>query len=115
MFAIVDCAFLLIWSFSFWPFAIAVGLAVCGYYGALHYRLPYVVMYVLYLLLSIGVRIWWMTRGDTFLMTLILVLGVLISFYILNITMKFIAILKVLTPRDRQELIGMRNNVLLPI
>jgi len=115
MFAIVDCVFLLIWSFSFWPLAIAVFLAICGYYGALHYRLPYVIMYVIYLLLSIAVRVWWMTRVENFLMTLILVLGVLIEFYILNITMKFIAILKVLTPRERQELIAMRTPGFAPV
>jgi len=109
MFAIVDCVFLLIWSFSYWPLAIAVFLAICGYYGALHYRLPFVIMYVIYLLLSIGLRVYWMTRGENFLMTLILILGVLIEFYILNITMKFISLLKVLTPQERQELIAMRS------
>jgi len=109
MFAIVDGIFLFIWSFTYWPLAVAVCLAICGYYGAQHYRLPLVVLYVIYLLLSIGLRVYWLTREETFLMTLVLVLGILIEFYILNITLKFIALLKVLTSRERQELVGMRH------
>jgi len=104
MFSIVDGIFLLLWAFSYWYFTFAVVLAICGFYGATHYRLSYVCLYVVYLLLSIGFRIFWMTTSQGFFLTLVLVLGVLIEFYILNITLKFIKVIRRLTPADRAEL-----------
>jgi len=104
MFSIVDGIFLLLWAFSMWPLLFAVLLAICGFYGATHYKLRYVCLYVVYLLFSIGIRIYWMTTYQTFFLTLVLVLGVLIEFYILNITVKFIKVIRRLTPADRAEL-----------
>jgi len=109
MFAIIDAIFLLLWSFSFWPLAIAVCMAMSGYYGAQHFRLRYVCLYVIYLLGSIALRVYWMAKDGNFMFTLVLVLGVLIQFYILNITMKFIGLLRTLTPQDRAELIALRS------
>jgi len=104
MFSIVDGIFLLLWAFSMWPLVFAVLLAICGFYGATHYKLRYVCLYVVYLLFSIGIRIYWMTAYQSFFLTLVLVLGVLIEFYILNITLKFIKVIRRLTPADRAEL-----------
>jgi len=104
MFSIVDGIFLLLWAFSVWPLVFAVLLAICGFYGATHYKLRYVCLYVVYLLFSIGIRIYWMTTYQTFFLTLVLVLGVLIEFYILNITLKFIKVIRRLTLADRAEL-----------
>jgi len=108
MFSIVDGIFLLLWAFSTWQFLFAVFLAICGFYGATHYKLSYVCLYVVYLLLSIGIRIYWMTLSEGFFFTLILVLGVLIEFYILNITLKFIKVIRRLTPADRLDLAQLR-------
>jgi len=104
MFSIVDGIFLLLWAFSNWPLVFAVLLAICGFYGATHYKLPFVCLYVFYLLFSIAIRIYWMTPYQSFFLTLVLVLGVLIEFYILNITIKFIKVIRRLTPADRAEL-----------
>jgi len=107
MFSIVDGIFLLLWAFSKWELVFAVVLAICGFYGARQYKLPYVCLYVVYLLFSIGIRIYWMADYSSFFLTLVLVLGVLIEFYILNITLKFIKVIRRLTPADRAELAAM--------
>jgi len=109
LFAIVDGVFLLIWSFQIWYLALGVVLAICGYYGATHYRAPYVYMYVLYLLLSIAYRLYWMSRGQNAITTLVVVLGIVIEFYILNITLKLIGVLKRLTDNERTELAAINH------
>jgi len=104
MFAIVDAIILLLWSFAaYWPMALLM-LALCGYYGALHYRLPYIVMYVLYLLFLIGFRIYLMVQDEGVLQTVVLVLGILIEVYILNLTIRLIMVIRRLTDTERHEL-----------
>jgi len=109
MFAVIDGIFLLLLSFSNWPFVVAVCMAMSGYYGAQHFRLRYVCLYVIYLLGSIGLRVYLMAKDANFVFTLVLVLGVLIQFYILNITMKFISLLRTITPQEHAELLSMRH------
>jgi len=116
MFAIVDALFLLIWSFAaYWPMVLLI-LALCGYYGALHYRLSYVVMYVMYLLFIIGLRIYWIVQDQgEFVLTLMLVLGVLIEVYILNLTIRLIMVLRRLTDAERHELRTLHHPHQVPI
>jgi len=104
LFAIIDGIFLLIFALEWWPLAIAVILPICGYYGAQLYRRCYIYLYMFYLILTIGLRIYFMTRATQVVWTLIFVVGVIIELYIMKIVYRFDQMIKDLTPEEKQEL-----------
>jgi hypothetical protein len=109
LFAIIEAVFLIIWSVSFWPLALGVLLAIAGYYGAVHFRYRFVMCYFVYLVLSIALRGVWIALTDSLLTIFILVLGIVLEIYIGRVVIRFLALIKLLTPLDRVYLMNIRR------
>jgi len=110
LFAVIDGVFLLIWSVMrfYWPLAVGVCLAASGYYGAVNYKAGYVALYVLYLIASIGFRCYLIYMAEQATTMLILGVGVLVGIYVLNLTCKFLLLIRRLTEADKAELRAMQ-------
>lgn len=98
--SIIDGMFLVLWSFSWWPFFLAIVLAWSGYYGAQTYKKVFILLYVLYILGSIAVRVVYLVQSDSFFYTVMLGIGICTEMYILFIVVSFYRLLRTTTPED---------------
>jgi len=104
LFAIIDGIFLLIFALSYWPLAIAIILPICGYYGAQLYRRCYIYLYLIYLVLTIALRVYYISVRPEVVWMLIFIVGIIIELYIMKIVWKFDQMIKDLTEDDKREL-----------
>jgi large subunit ribosomal protein L40e len=111
MFTLLDLIFLVIWSLQ-WNFLIlAFPLALAGYYGTSNFKPRYIACYLLYIGLAVGLRIWFITESESYFVTVLLVLGILIELYIGTLVWKFLQLLRLLPEEERIELVS-RNQLL---
>jgi len=104
LFAIIDGIFLLIFALNYWPLAIAIILPICGYYGAQLYRRCYIYLYLIYLVLTIALRVYYITQSQIVVWMLIFIVGIIIELYIMRIVWRFDQMIKDLTDDDKREL-----------
>jgi len=109
LFAIIDGIFLLIFALNYWPLAIAIILPICGYYGAQLYRRCYIYLYLIYLVLTIALRVYYITQSQIVVWMLIFIVGIIIELYIMRIVWRFDQMIKDLTDDDKRELYFLQN------
>merc|ERR1712098_654614 len=111
IFAMIDGMFVLFLSFSYaiLPLFLCVLLCYAGYYGAQRLNHRYVAAYLLYILISIGVRIYLVyNAGNGF--AVIFLLGILIEMFIFRLAARFAKLVSELTLEERNELSAMMHN-----
>lgn len=111
IFSIIDTIFFFLWAWTYLPLLAGVVLVIGGYYGARYYKPSLLVLYIIYIVLSIGVRIFWIVEQPSIMLIIILILGILVQFYILYLVVMFLKLVKLLTPAERDELLLINNAV----
>jgi hypothetical protein len=105
MFSIIDVIFLIVWTFSYWLLALGIVLTICGYFGAKKYRPNLVLLYLVYLLLSIALRSYWISQmTDNALFCVVIGVGIAIELYIMRIVWIFFSRIRNLTEAERNRL-----------
>lgn len=91
--------FLLFLSFSYTILPLFIGVILCyaGYYGAQRLNARYTSAYLVYIVLSIGVRVYLMSEsGSNY--AVIFALGIIIELFIFRLAARFTKLISVLTP-----------------
>lgn len=107
IFAIIDAIILLLWALSFPPFAVGVVLCLFGYYGATNARMPYMMLYLVYLILAIGLRLYLVAEAPDLLSRILFIILTIIEIYILRMAVQFVKYIKSFTEAERSELVYM--------
>lgn len=106
VFTFIDGVFLLIFALAYYPLFIGWLLCVCGYYGAHHYRWKFLILYMLYIILNVAVRLYWMTSADSASVGLISGLSIIVECFIFNIVFRFLRTLRAMSPAEREYLVA---------
>ena len=77
--------------------------------GAQRYQAPLTSLFGVYLVLSFGVRIWWIVRVADITFGILLGIGAFIELYVLYLVVKFIRLARTLTAADRNQLLLLRQ------
>ena len=109
MFSLTELIFLIILSMPLPIFAIGIVFVIAGFYGATRYVRSYVSCYLVCIALSIGIRIWLFQDNQTVFSGILMVIGITMELYIGKIVMKFLKLLKNITPTERAELVSMQQ------
>lgn len=106
LFAVIDALFVVIFALSYPPLFLAVILPVMGWRGAHQYDARMLRAYILYLFASIVVRLVLLSTGDGAPgKGFILILGVLVSSFVLRVVHRFTEIVQTMTQLEREALI----------
>jgi len=105
IFSFIDSIFLLLMAFSSPIYFIGWVMCIAGYFGAHTFNYRYMFVYLLYLVLSVALRIYIMSDGGTSVV-LISMLGILIEIFIFRVAYKFTMFLRQLTPDERGYLMA---------
>lgn len=104
IFAIIDAIVLLLWSLSLPPLAIGVVLCLFGYFGATNVKLPYMALYIIYLVLAIAFRIFLVVFAGDMLGRILFVVLTIIEVWVLRLAIQFVRYIKSFTEQERAEL-----------
>lgn len=105
LFALIDVVFLVLWSMSYPILGLGIVLAVCGYFGARNYKRPLIFAYLLFMVLNVAGRIYWIKISKGMGLIVLISLGIIVEFFIMNFTWKFQKLVSELTPDERQQLL----------
>ena len=105
VFAVLDCFLALMIGLLFAPLLGLVALPLCGYHGARLYKKKYIYLYLLYIVISIVVRLYLMGSSDKDNGGFIVLLGVIIELYVMRLVQRFAQLVSVMSPEERTELL----------
>ena len=101
IYSLIDVLFVIIWSLAYWPLALAIIFCACGYHGANHVKPNYIIAYAIFIVGSIGFRIWFIIVIQSLFYSILFAIGILIELYILTVVVKFAKQIQNVSEEDR--------------
>jgi len=106
--SLMDFIWVLVLATRIFPYFFAGSvLLVCGYAGAHYYRRDFIGAFLIYLICSLGFRIYVMVTLDDLTSYVLVAMGILLDCWLLRLSMTFLRLIWTLTPVERQELLAL--------